>query len=115
MFWIALPCRAPAALTNHSKDIENENYQSPQHHGLKGMSAAISPQGRYPEPVVFRNLALPVSVFDRIKDVQRAIDAEKGTRLSIVQVVSHIIREQQVNAESEVRNHVPAILAPRYP
>lgn len=78
-----------------------------------------SPQSRVREKIVCRNLALPVSVFDRIKDVQRSREATHGDRLSITQVVSHIIREHQINSErersnrSEIQTNVPAILISR--
>ena len=72
-----------------------------------------SPQSHAPERVVFRNLALPVSVFDRIKDVQRAIEAAQGPRLSITQVVSRIVREHPITAASEVQTNVPALFISR--
>lgn len=81
------------------------------------MSSATT--GPHPEKAVFRNLALPVSVFDRIKDVQRAVEATQGDRLSITQVVSRIVREHQSNAaserysRSEVQTNVPALLISR--
>jgi hypothetical protein len=50
------------------------------------------------ETAVFRNLAIPVSVFDHIKDVQRAQEALQGHRMTICQTVSHIVREHQRQA-----------------
>jgi hypothetical protein len=50
------------------------------------------------EKAVFRNLALPVSVFDHIKDVQRSQEALQGHRMTICQTVSHIVREHQRHA-----------------
>lgn len=47
------------------------------------------------QPRVYRQLAIPVPVFDRIKDVQRAQEAQQGHRLTIAQVVSHIVLEHQ--------------------
>lgn len=73
----------------------------------------------HPEKAVFRNLALPVSVFDYIKDVQRSREARHGDRLSISQVVSQIIREHQTHStperssRSEVQNNVPALFFSR--
>jgi hypothetical protein len=58
-----------------------------------------------PGPVVYRNLALPVSVFDHIKDTQRALEAAKGAKPSISQTVSHIVHEHRMNVEREGRNH----------
>lgn len=46
-------------------------------------------------PRVYRQLAIPVPVFDRIKDVQRAHEAQQGHRLTIAQVVSRIVLEHQ--------------------
>jgi cell fate (sporulation/competence/biofilm development) regulator YmcA (YheA/YmcA/DUF963 family) len=54
--------------------------------------------GHQSEKAVFRNLALPVSVFDHIKDVQRAQEALQGHRMTICQTVSHIVREHQRQA-----------------
>ncbi len=82
------------------------------------MSAATSPSyasSVHPEKAVFRNLALPVSVFDYIKDTQRSREVTHGDRLSISQVVSQIIREHQTHptperhSRSEVQNNVPVI------
>ena len=73
----------------------------------------------HPEKAVFRNLALPVSVFDYIKDVQRSQEVGHGDRLSISQVVSQIIREHQTHSNpersnrSEVQNNVPALFISR--
>ncbi|WP_022982007.1 hypothetical protein [Ideonella sp. B508-1] len=46
-------------------------------------------------PRVYRQLAIPVPVFDRIKDVQRAHEAQQGQRLTIAEVVSRIVLEHQ--------------------
>jgi hypothetical protein len=75
----------------------------------------------HPEKAVFRNLALPVSVFDYIKDVQRRLEARHGNRLSITQVVSQIIREHKAHStterprRSEVQTNVPALPISRNP
>ena len=79
-------------------------------------TATTSP---HPEKAVFRNLALPISVFDYIKDTQRSQEARHGDRLSISQVVSQIIREHQTHStperssRSEVQNNVPALFISR--
>lgn len=69
------------------------------------------------ETAVYRQLALPVSVFDHIKGVQRDHLARHGVALTINETVSRIVREhQQHDEEREVRSHdqqnrqVPAIL-----
>jgi hypothetical protein len=66
------------------------------------------------EPVVFRQLAIPVSTFDRIKDYQRQCEASTGLRLTITQTISAIVREQQATEEREAQhartNKQPAIL-----
>jgi hypothetical protein len=54
--------------------------------------------GHQSEKAVFRNLALPVSVVDHIKDVQRAQEALQGYRMTICQTVSQIVREHQRHA-----------------
>jgi hypothetical protein len=50
------------------------------------------------EKAVFRQLALPVSVFDCIKDHQRAHEARHGSRLTISETVSAIVREHRQQA-----------------
>ena len=67
-----------------------------------------------PHPVVYRQLAIPVSTFDRIKDYQRTHAARTGQRLTIVQTITAIVREHQANEEHEARNKQskqPAILS----
>jgi hypothetical protein len=53
------------------------------------------------QPVVYRQLALPVSTFDRIKDFQRAPMSRHGEHLTIAQTITAIVREQQLNEERE--------------
>lgn len=54
-------------------------------------------------PPVYRQLALPVPVFDYIKDHQRAHMARTGEHLSINQTVSAIVLGHQQNEEREER------------
>lgn len=66
----------------------------------------MSTRTNEPEKAVYRQLALPVSVFDWIKTVQRDHTARHGEHLSINQTVSRIVREhQQHNVEREGRTH----------
>lgn len=68
------------------------------------------------EKAVFRNLAIPVSAFDHIKDTQRAIQARTGQHVSLNDTVAHIVRQHKQhtqNAAQEDKNHVPAILQNR--
>ena len=52
---------------------------------------------------VYRQLALPVPVFDYIKDYQRSQFGRTGEHLTITQVVSAIVRGfQQLNGQCEV-------------
>lgn len=66
------------------------------------------------ESVVYRQLAIPVSTFDRIKDYQRQHEATKGHRLSLVQTIAAIVRDQQLNEEGDSHDRTskqqPAIL-----
>jgi hypothetical protein len=66
------------------------------------------------QPVVYRQLAIPVSTFDRIKDYQRHHEATKGQRLSLVQTIAAIVRDQQLNEEGVSHDRTskqqPAIL-----
>lgn len=55
-------------------------------------------------PPVYRQLALPVPVFDYIKDHQRAHMARTGMHLSINQTVTTIVLGHQQNEEREARN-----------
>ena len=70
----------------------------------------------YPQPVVYRQLAIPVQTFDRIKDYQRHHEATKGQRLTIAQVVAAIVQEhfhQTAERESQheqANSKPPAIL-----
>ena len=58
------------------------------------------------EKAVFRQLALPVSVFDHIKATQRALEARHGRHLTLNETVSQIIREHQAtNVAREGRTH----------
>lgn len=45
------------------------------------------------EPVVFRQLAIPVSTFDRLKAYQRAATAKTGQHMTTIQVISNMARE----------------------
>lgn len=56
------------------------------------------------EPVVFRQLAIPLSVFDRIKQFQRRRDAATGTRMTLNQTLSTIVQEHKEYEEREERN-----------
>lgn len=64
------------------------------------------------EPAVFRHLAIPLSVFDRIKAVQRSLEAATGQHTTLVQTIAAIVREHQQNEEREARNQerIPAVL-----
>lgn len=76
---------------------------------------AHQPRSGAREKAVFRNLAIPVSAFDHIKDTQRAIQASTGQYASLNDTVAHIVRQHKQhtqNAAQEDRNHVPAILRP---
>jgi hypothetical protein len=57
------------------------------------------------EIAVYRQLALPVSVFDRIKDVQRACLSHRGEQLTLAETVSRIVREHQQNEVREGRSN----------
>lgn len=67
-----------------------------------------------PHHVVYRQLAIPVSTFDRIKDYQRTHEARTGQRLTIVQTITAIVREHQQSEEHAEQQHrdskQPAIL-----
>lgn len=54
-----------------------------------------------PHPTVYRQLAIPVPVFDRIKALQRRHEAQHGQRLSIAAVVSRIVLEHQRAEEQQ--------------
>jgi hypothetical protein len=54
----------------------------------------IHPQAP-PEQVVYRQLAIPVSAFDHLKDTQRAHEASTGQRLSLAQTVALVTREHK--------------------
>ena len=47
------------------------------------------------QPKVYRQLAFPVPVFDRIKEVQRQQAALSGQHMTIAQVVGHIVQAHQ--------------------
>lgn len=60
------------------------------------------------EKTVFRQFALPVSVFDHMKQFQRAYEARHGVRLTNNEVLSIIVKqhqEQQSNVEGGVPSH----------
>lgn len=64
-------------------------------------------------PVVYRQLAIPVTTFDRIKDYQRAHMVRSGKPMTLVQALAAIVREHQLNEEREAHDHSrkqPAIL-----
>jgi hypothetical protein len=64
-------------------------------------------------PVVYRQLAIPVTTFDRIKDFQRAYMVRHGKPMTLVQALAAIVREHQLNEEREAHDHSrkqPAIL-----
>ena len=68
------------------------------------------------EARVYRNLALPVEVFDHIKDTQRAMQQHTRKPLSITDTVSHIVlahKQCQPNAAYEASRHVPVPLQSR--
>lgn len=56
------------------------------------------------EPAVFRQLAIPLSIFDRIKQVQRGHAAATGEQLTLIQTISTIVREHLKNEEREEQN-----------
>lgn len=65
-------------------------------------------------PPVYRQLAIPVAIFDYIKNYQRTHMARHGEHLTINQTVAAIVREHQQNEEREVRERTskqPAILS----
>lgn len=53
------------------------------------------------QPKVYRQLALPVPVFDRIKEVQRQQEARTGQRLTIAQVVGYIVHAHAASEAEE--------------
>lgn len=64
-------------------------------------------------PVVYRQLAIPVTTFDRIKDYQRAYMVRNGQPMTLVQALAAIVQEHHLNEEREERDHSrkqPAIL-----
>ena len=65
-------------------------------------------------PPVYRNLALPVPVFDYIKDHQRAHKARTGEHLSINQTVAAIVlghQQNEASAERSKQSKQPALLS----
>jgi hypothetical protein len=65
------------------------------------------------ETLVYRQLAIPVTTFDRIKDFQRAYMVRHGQPLTLVQTLSAIVREHQAFEEGQRHdrsNKQPAIL-----
>lgn len=75
---------------------------------------AHAPMNQNHHPVVYRQLAIPVSTFDRIKDYQRTHAERTGQRLTIIQTITAIVREhQQIEEHAEQQRHdnkQPAIL-----
>lgn len=67
------------------------------------------------ETAVYRQPALPVSVFDHIKDTQRAHEALTGAQLTINETVSLIIREHKQNVERGERTNEQANQQARVP
>lgn len=64
-------------------------------------------------PVVYRQLAIPVTTFDRIKDYRRAYMVRNGQPMTLVQAIAAIVREHQLNEEREAHDNSrkqPAIL-----
>ncbi len=65
------------------------------------------------EPVVFRSLAFPIPVFDRLKQLQRRWEADTGERFTLNRTIAAIVREHQLNEEREAHDQAskqPAIL-----
>jgi len=65
-------------------------------------------------PPVYRQLALPVPVFDHIKDYQRAHMARTGEHLSINQTVAAIVlghQQNEASAERYKQSKQPALLS----
>lgn len=65
------------------------------------------------QPVVFRRLAFPVPVFDRLKQLQRRWEATTGERLTLNQTITALVREHQLSEEREAHDHnskQPALL-----
>ena len=65
-----------------------------------------------PPTLVYRQLAIPVPVFDYLKTYQRDHMARHGEHLTLVQTVAAIVRDHQRNEEREAheRNKHPALL-----
>ncbi len=57
------------------------------------------------EPVVFRRLAFPVPVFDRLKQLQRRWEASTGERFTLNRTIAAIVRDHQLNEEREAHDH----------
>jgi hypothetical protein len=64
-------------------------------------------------PKVYRQLAFPVSVFDRIKEVQRQHAAVSGQRMTITEVVSHIVQAHQRHESQERPPRAALLRCPR--
>ena len=65
--------------------------------------------------MVYRQLAIPVPVFDYIKDYQRARQAAQQQQLTIAQTISAIVQEHQQNVEREAHDQTtrqPALTRP---
>lgn len=68
------------------------------------------------EKAVFRNVFIPVSAFDHIKDTQRAIQASTGQAMTFNDTVAHIIRQHkqlEATARADRRNAPAAVFLPR--
>lgn len=60
---------------------------------------------RSAEKTVFRNIAIPVSAFDHLKDFQRRYEQRHGAKLNNNQALAIILKQhQQFIAESEVHD-----------
>jgi hypothetical protein len=60
---------------------------------VSAAAALLQAEGAATEPLVYRQVALPVSAFDYIKHFQREHEARHGVRLTNSQVLTAIIRQ----------------------
>lgn len=64
----------------------------------------MNPQHQTAEPVIFRQVAFPLSSFDYLKDYQRRYEEQHGARLTNNQTLALILKEhQQQNPINEAR------------
>lgn len=80
---------------------------------MNSATTVTSARNSTPERVVYRNLSLPVPVFDYIKDYQRAYMARLGEHLTITQTVSAIVlahQQQSEEREAHKQSKQPALL-----